>query len=230
MSNESVNGVRRDEGVGRIVGGQGQPAAGGGIPVEQQLQELSTRMDRMTTLMEQLMREHQPVANPQIPPHAIVNNEARRRAYREGRGDNFVEENEFRPPRGLEYVKTQMPQFAGKSTVDDYLEWESKVEGLFECYELNDNTRVRLAAVEFTGYAALWWKNIVDTRRMDGEAEIRTWQEMKRILRKRFVPANYKHELFMRLQTLRQGGKTVDEYIQEFEMLMIRSGAIESPE
>ena len=53
---------------------------------------------------------------------------------------------------------------------------------------------------------------------------------MKRILRKRFVPAHYKQELFMRLQTLRQGGKTVDEYIQEFEMLKIRREAIKPPE
>ena len=53
---------------------------------------------------------------------------------------------------------------------------------------------------------------------------------MKRILRKRFVPEYYKHEIYMRLQTLRQGGKTIDEYIQEFEMLMIRSGTIEPPE
>ena len=45
MSNESVNGIVRAEGVGRVVGGQGQPAASGGTPVEQQLQELSTRMD-----------------------------------------------------------------------------------------------------------------------------------------------------------------------------------------
>ena len=127
-------------------------------------------------------------------------------------------------------MKMQMPQFAGKASVDDYLNWESKVEGLFECYEINDNTRVQLVAVEFTGYVSLWWKNIIDTRRRDGEVEIRTWQEMKRILRKRFVPDHYKHELYMRLQTLRQGDKTVDEYIQEFEMLMIRSGAIEPPE
>ena len=35
MSNESVNGTRRNEVDGRVVGGQGQPAAGGGIPVEQ---------------------------------------------------------------------------------------------------------------------------------------------------------------------------------------------------
>ena len=160
MSNGSVNGALGNEDASRIVGGQGQPAAaGGGRPVEQQIQELSTRMDQMATWMEQLMRAHQPVVNPQIPPQEIANNEARRDAmgnnrgrpnegnncaYREGGGDNFVEENEFRPPRGLEYVKTQMPQFAGKSFVDDYLERESKVEGLFECYELNDNTWVRL--------------------------------------------------------------------------------------
>ena len=68
----------------------------------------------------------------------------------------------------------QMPQFAGKAFVDDYLDWESKVEGLFKCYEINDNTRVRLAAVEFTGYVALWWKNVIDTRRRDSKAEIRT--------------------------------------------------------
>ena len=135
------------------------------------------------------MRERQPVVNPQIPPQEIANNEARRdaignnrgrpyggnnHAYRERGGDNFAKDYEFRPPRGLEYVKMQMPQFAGKAFVDDYLDWESKVEGLFECYEINDNTRVRLAAVEFTGYAALWWKNVIGIQRRDGEAEIRT--------------------------------------------------------
>ena len=30
----------------------------------------------------------------------------------------------------------QMPQFAGKAYVNDYLDWESKVEGLFEYYEI----------------------------------------------------------------------------------------------
>ena len=77
----------------------------------------------------------------------------------------------------------------------------------------NDDTQVRFVGVEFTGYVALWWKNVIDTRRRDGEAEIRTWQEMKRVLRKRFMLDHYRHELYMHLQTLRQGGKTVDEYI-----------------
>ena len=53
---------------------------------------------------------------------------------------------------------------------------------------------------------------------------------MKRVLKRRFVPEHYRHELFMSLQTLRQGGKTVDEYVQEFETLVIRCGIIEPPE
>ena len=67
-----------------------------------------------------------------------------------------------------------MPSFTGSGPADDYLDWEDKIEGLFECYEIDDNTRVRLAALEFIGYAALWWKNIVNSHRRDGEVEIRT--------------------------------------------------------
>ena len=56
MLNGSVNDALRNEGVSRVVGGQGQlAAAGGGRPVEQQIQELSMRMDQMATWMEQLM-------------------------------------------------------------------------------------------------------------------------------------------------------------------------------
>ena len=55
MSNGNVNGTLGNEGVIRIIGDQGQLAAGGRRPVEEQLQELSTQMDWMATWMEQLM-------------------------------------------------------------------------------------------------------------------------------------------------------------------------------
>ena len=65
MSNSSVNGALGNEGVSRVVRGQGQSAAAGGRrPVEQQIQELSMRMDQMATWMEQLIRERQPMVNP----------------------------------------------------------------------------------------------------------------------------------------------------------------------
>ncbi|XP_073112245.1 uncharacterized protein [Elaeis guineensis] len=59
-------------------------------------------------------------------------------------------------------------------------------------------------------------------RRRDGEEEIRNWRLMKRIMEKRFVPQYYKQELYIKLQSLRQGGMCVEDYVKEFEMLMMR--------
>ena len=38
---------------------------------------------------------------------------------------------------------------------------------------------------------------------------------MKRVMKKRFVPDYYKQELYIRLQTLRQGSLSVEEYVKE---------------
>jgi len=45
---------------------------------------------------------------------------------------------------------------------------------------------------------------------------------MKRVMKKRFVLEYYKQELYIRLQTLRQGSLSVEEYVKEFELLLIR--------
>ena len=44
---------------------------------------------------------------------------------------------------------------------------------------------------------------------------------MKRIMQKCFVPKYYRQELYIRLQSLRQGGMCVEDYVKEFEMLMM---------
>jgi len=71
-------------------------------------------------------------------------------------------------------------------------------------------------------YALLWWENLKIQRRRDGEEEITTWATMKRVMKKRFVPHYYKHELYIRLQTLQQGSLSVEEYVKEFELLLIQ--------
>ena len=58
-----------------------------------------------------------------------------------------------------------MTAFTSRSSADDYLDWETKIEKVFECYEIKGYTWVRLGTVEFTGYVALWWKSVNDNRR-----------------------------------------------------------------
>ena len=79
-----------------------------------------------------------------------------------------------------------------------------------------------MAALEFTDYALLWWENLKIQRRREGEEESTTWAAMKRVMKKRFVPDYYKQELYIRLQTLQQGSLSVEEYVKEFELLLIR--------
>ena len=45
--------------------------------------------------------------------------------------------------------------FQGKVDPDVYLEWERKVEMVFDCHNYSEEKKVRLAAVEFTDYALI---------------------------------------------------------------------------
>ena len=64
---------------------------------------------------------------------------------------------------------------------------------------------------------------------MNGEPEITTWRMMKQVMHCHFIPNYYCQEMYLRLQSLRQGGMSVEDYVKEFEMLTIRS-KVEEPQ
>jgi hypothetical protein len=53
---------------------------------------------------------------------------------------------------------------------------------------------------------------------------------MKVLMRRRFVPNHYYRDLYLKLQGLNQGYKTVDEYHKEMEIAMIRANVVEDRE
>jgi hypothetical protein len=63
-----------------------------------------------------------------------------------------------------------------------------------------------------------------------GRDHINTWAEMKRVMRICFVPSSYQRDLRNRLQVLRQGKRSVDEYYKEMELLLVRAEIREDPE
>uniref|UniRef100_A0A2N9EIL3 Reverse transcriptase domain-containing protein n=1 Tax=Fagus sylvatica TaxID=28930 RepID=A0A2N9EIL3_FAGSY len=95
-------------------------------------------------------------------------------------------------PQGGPYVRRQ----ARRALVDDsdgdhedefeaYLEWEKKVELIFECHNYSEEKKVKLTVIEFTDYAIIWWDQLVMNRRRNHERAIETWEEMKAIMRRR---------------------------------------------
>src|SRR3989337_794713 len=97
-------------------------------------------------------------------------------------------------------------------------------------HEYTEDRKIKLASSKFDDYALPWWHNIVQSRIEDGERPIVTWRAMKEEMRARFVPRNYIRSLYDRLQNLRQGTSSVDEYFQEMELIMQRARVREEPE
>ena len=103
-------------------------------------------------------------------------------------------------------IKMKIPSF----NVDAYLEWERKVGMVFSYQIYSEDKKVKLVALEFSDYALIWWDELVKSRRRNGELPIATWEEMKRVMRKKYVPSYYHQDLHHQLQRLTQGSKTVD--------------------
>jgi hypothetical protein len=49
-----------------------------------------------------------------------------------------------------------------------------------------------------------------------------TWVALKQVMRARFVPSYYARDLINKLQQLKQGAKSVEEYYQEFQIGKLR--------
>src|SRR3954465_12998855 len=105
-----------------------------------------------------------------------------------------------------------------------------KIEQLWRLHEFTDNNKIKLASSEFDGYALLWWHGLVAARREANLVPITTWQEMLHHMHHRFVPRTYRRSLYDKLQNLKQGVLSVDEYYKEMELIMQRARVREDPE
>ena len=100
-------------------------------------------------------------------------------------------EDRNREDNTLGNIKMKIPSFQGKNDPEAYLEWERKVELVFDCHHYYENKKVKLAVIEFSDYAIVWWDQLVLNKRRNKEPSMETWEEMKRVMRKRFVPTYY---------------------------------------
>uniref|UniRef100_A0A2N9G1U5 CCHC-type domain-containing protein n=1 Tax=Fagus sylvatica TaxID=28930 RepID=A0A2N9G1U5_FAGSY len=105
-------------------------------------------------------------------------------------------------------IKMKIPSFQGKNDPEAYLEWEKKVELIFECHNYSEEKKVKLAVIEFTDYAIIWWDQLVMNRRRNHERAIETQEEMRAIMRR----------------------WSVDDYYKEMEIALIRANVEEDRE
>jgi len=150
--------------------------------------------------------------------------------FERGYGNREARMGRPRRDNDLGNIKIKIPSFQGKIDPEAYLEWETKMEMVFDCHNYSEMKKVKLAAIEFTDYAIVWWDQLLINRRRNREPPVDTWEEMKMLMRKRFVPSHYYRGLYQKLQRLIHGSKSVDEYYKEMEVAMIRANVEEDRE
>ncbi|KAH1205391.1 hypothetical protein GmHk_16G046105 [Glycine max] len=123
----------------------------------------------------------------------------------------------------IEGVKLNVSSFKGRSYPDAYVDWEMKIQHAFSYNDYPEEQKVKLAASTFSDYALVWWKkNQREMKREEGR-EIDTWIEMRRVMRKRYVPTSYSRTMRQKLQRLSQGSLIVEENCKEMEMALVRA-------
>jgi hypothetical protein len=96
-------------------------------------------------------------------------------------------------------IKLKISAFKGKTNSEAYLDWEKMVEKIFDIHRYSEEKKVKLVVVEFTDYTMVWWERLVVERRRNRERPVSMWEELKTIMKKRYVPKHYYWELFNRL-------------------------------
>ncbi|KAK1629282.1 hypothetical protein QYE76_003597 [Lolium multiflorum] len=125
-------------------------------------------------------------------------------------------------------LKFNMPKFKGEDDAEAYLSWALKVDKIFRIHNYSGAKKVAMASLEFEDYANTWWEQVLTLREEKGEPPIDTWEEMKEEMQARFVPTHYETDLFNKLQKLKQGTKTVEEFFKEMELTMMLANIQES--
>ncbi|KAK1697600.1 hypothetical protein QYE76_014297 [Lolium multiflorum] len=119
-------------------------------------------------------------------------------------------------------------EMKGEEDAEAYLSWALKVDKIFRIHNYSGAKKVAMASLEFEDYANTWWEQVLTLREEKGEPPIDTWEDMKKEMHARFVPTHYMTDLFNKLQKLKQGTKTVEEFYKEMELTMMRANIQES--
>ncbi|KAF7823687.1 uncharacterized protein G2W53_021831 [Senna tora] len=106
--------------------------------------------------------------------------------------------------------KIKYPTFKGNTNPYLYLDWEMKFEEIFRRNDWSEEKKLK--------------------RRLKGKGPPRTWEKLKKLIRKKYVPSYYYRELSRKLRMFTQGSLAVDEYVHELDLLKMRAGVQEGEE
>nr|GEV24945.1 hypothetical protein [Tanacetum cinerariifolium] len=103
-------------------------------------------------------------------------------------------------------LKIEILEFTSKVHPNDFIDWLSMVERVFNVRNISDKMKVKLIAIKFQKHASLWWDHA------------------------KFLPEKHRQEAFLDYHNLSQWNMNEEEVINEFDKLRMRCDVVEEEE
>ena len=123
---------------------------------EDKMRQLVERMQRLEEAQERKYQERR-WELPRSTRHSM-HYESQEHDWRVHNFDKRHHQHQQQPQHSFDFVK--LPSFSGSNDPNLYLEWEAKVEHLFNVYKVTEDQKVMLASLVFLDYAIQWWQRI----------------------------------------------------------------------
>ena len=115
-----------------------------------------------------------------------------------------------------DFQNTNPPVFSKGVKPLDADDWIRTIENNLMVARVGDEEKVTLATHFLAGPARAWWEN---TLAMQAAGHVVSWNAFKDKFRKSFIPDGLIQMMKDKFRTLKQGGKSVYEYLEEFNDL-----------
>ncbi|XP_059068693.1 uncharacterized protein LOC131859152 [Cryptomeria japonica] len=126
--------------------------------------------------------------------------------------------------------KLDLPIFSGKMDLDLVMDWIEALTSFFECEEIPEHQRVKIAKSKLKGAALTWWNFIQTEKVRNGKSMINSWNRMIALVKETYVPKDYGVQLHRRKKNLKQKDMDVSTYTEEFLKLCIKAKTVETEE
>jgi hypothetical protein len=122
------------------------------------------------------------------------------------------------------------PEFGENLSPNLLIEWIQTLEWIFAFKGYSDEEAFKVAIPKLKGVAFLWYENVQRQRAKEGRARIRTWSKLQKLMAKRFLPTDSKHDLYLGVSSSSQECLVEKEDKKECEPLQIRREEEKIPE
>ncbi|KAK0582923.1 hypothetical protein LWI29_031183 [Acer saccharum] len=96
-------------------------------------------------------------------------------------------------------TKVEIPDFEGKMHPNEFVKWLNTVDRIFDYQDVLENKKVKLVAIKLRNHASFLWENLKRQRERDGRSRIVTWEKMKKELMRKYLPDNYREDIFLKI-------------------------------